>query len=169
MKHTKKGFTLLEILLVIGLIAILAGITIVAINPGRQIGQANDTQKISDVNTILNAVYQYTLDNSGFLPDGNGVAINATLQVVGEETAACTTATFCPSVTQAAACIDLADDLVGTTSKYILSMPVNPNSNTINAYDQGFTGYYISKDVNERITVGSCENDVDGNPISVTR
>ncbi len=63
-----RGFTLIEILIVIGIIAILAGIVLVAINPARQFRQANNAQRESNVNAILNAVGQYIVDNKGTLP-----------------------------------------------------------------------------------------------------
>ena len=68
MKTYRKGFTLIELLLVIGIIAILAAIVIVAINPTRQLGQARNAQRNSDVNTLLNAIWQYAIDNSGNMP-----------------------------------------------------------------------------------------------------
>src|SRR3989344_3049674 len=63
-----KGFTLLEILLVIAIIAILAAIVIIAINPGKQLAESRNAERSSEVNTILNAVYQYSVDNSGTVP-----------------------------------------------------------------------------------------------------
>ncbi|MBP9748352.1 MAG: type II secretion system protein [Candidatus Pacebacteria bacterium] len=66
-----KGFTLIEILVVIGIIAVLAAIVIVAINPSRQFAQARNTQRESNVNTILNAIGQNMVDNKG-------VALSAT-------------------------------------------------------------------------------------------
>lgn len=66
-KNLKKtaGFTLIEILVVIGIIAVLAAIVIVAINPARQFAQARNAQRQSNVDTILNAIGQNLADNKG--------------------------------------------------------------------------------------------------------
>jgi type II secretion system protein G len=65
-KTKKKGFTLLEILLVIAMIGILAVIVIVAINPIRQLSQARNAQRRVDINTIEKALEQYAIDNNGY-------------------------------------------------------------------------------------------------------
>jgi type IV pilus assembly protein PilA len=64
-RTSSKGFTLIEILVVIGIIAILAAVTIVALNPARQFAQARNTQRISNINTILNAIGQRIADGRG--------------------------------------------------------------------------------------------------------
>lgn len=78
-KQRKKGFTLIEILVVIGIIAILAGVVLVAVSPGKQFKQARDTQRVAHVNTILNAMGQNISDHQGqFFCAGNPIVITDT-------------------------------------------------------------------------------------------
>ena len=60
-RTTKKGFTLLEILLVVAAIGILAGIVIVAINPGKQLADTRNAQRRVDIKTLLDASVQYQI------------------------------------------------------------------------------------------------------------
>ncbi len=84
MKNYKKGFTLIEILVVIGIIAVLAGIVIVAINPARQFAQARNSQRESNVSTILNAIGQNLADNKGvFTCTGIGTNPDTTARKIG--------------------------------------------------------------------------------------
>jgi prepilin-type N-terminal cleavage/methylation domain-containing protein len=68
----KKGFTLLEILLVIAAIGILAAIVLIAINPNKQIEAARTAQRRSDLNSISKAIQQFIIDpvNGGAYPGG---------------------------------------------------------------------------------------------------
>ena len=61
----KKGFTLIELLIVIAIIAIIAGAVLVAINPAKRIAEANDSQRWSEVNSLVNAISQFSVDNAG--------------------------------------------------------------------------------------------------------
>ena len=76
LKNKSSGFTLLEILLVVGIIAILAGIVIVAINPSKQLAVVRNTQRKSDLKQLYNAITQYYIDNSAFPPTISTTTLN---------------------------------------------------------------------------------------------
>ena len=69
----KRGFTLLEILLVIAAIGILAAIVLVAINPNRQINQARQAVINSDKNTIERALQQELIDTGNYPTSVDGL------------------------------------------------------------------------------------------------
>lgn len=141
---TNKGFTLLEILLVIAIIVILAGIIIQAINPPKQLGDTRNARRFSDVRAIADAVYQYTIDNNGALPTG----------VTYVETEICKTGFL-------ASCGSLIDlSPLTSNEKYLVSIPIDPSC------PEGCgvpgAGYKIKKSLSNRITVSAplAENSV---------
>lgn len=150
----RKGFTLLEILLVVAAIAILAGIVILAINPAKQLADTRNAARRVDVSTVLNAVYQYAIDNNGSIPATvpGGTACGVATQEV------CRTNSNCTGL------VNLYDTLVGTGAKYLVGIPVDPSGGSTNG-----TRYEIFKNATtNRITV--CAPDAEqGATISVTR
>ncbi len=148
-RRSTQGFTLIELLLVIGIIAILASIVIVAINPTKQLGDARNAQRRSDVNTILNAVYQYAIDNNGALPNAN------------IPTTAATAKTICQSTTDDATCAGVSIGgitLRSLTGTYIVSVPKDPSLTS--AQTATGTRYSIWRDpVNSRITITATTSD----------
>ena len=77
MYKNKNGFTLIEVLVVIGIIAILAATVLVAVNPNRQFAQARNSQRISNVNAIINAIGQNIADNNGLFTCSAGAIPSA--------------------------------------------------------------------------------------------
>lgn len=59
MKTTKKGFTLLELLIVIAILAILASAAVVVLNPAELLRRARDSGRITNIANIRNAINLY--------------------------------------------------------------------------------------------------------------
>lgn len=135
-KNNKKGFTLIEILVVIGIIAVLSAVVLVAINPARQFKLARDSQRVSNVTAILNAIGQNMSEHKGVFDCV--VPLPNTSKIISS----------------AVGGVDIATCLVPT---YISSLPFDPNKAgakfaTTTDYN---TEYSISLDVDGRVKVSA--------------
>ena len=73
--RSRRGFTLLELLIVIAIIAVLAVVLIIVLDPAETLKKGRDTQRMSDLNTLKTALGIYsTTATSTFL---SGVGSNA--------------------------------------------------------------------------------------------
>ncbi len=114
------------VLVIVGLLVSVISVSLVAV---RQRGR--NAQRSADVSSILNAVYQYALDNNNQLPP------------------TITTATTSICQTGAASCTGLIDLSVLTNSqKYLTNVPVDPSCTSTTD-----TKYSILKNANNRVTI----------------
>ncbi len=136
--NKKKGFTLIEILVVIGIIAVLSAVVLVAINPARQFKLARDSQRVSNITAILNAVGQNMAEHKGIFTCA--VAFSTASKVISSDTSG--------------GGLDIGGCLVPT---YISSLPFDPSKTgakftSVTDYD---TEYSISQDTDGRVTVSA--------------
>lgn len=157
-RRIKDGFTLIEILVVIGIIAILAAVVLVAVNPSRMFKMARDSQRTSNVNAILNAIGQNIAEHKGkFVCEGADFALPTDPTTIVRSRIATDPPNYAG---------DIAKCLV---PDYISSLPFDPSKNGVyfrsaSDYD---TGYYVSMDAGGRVTASSTGEIASS--ISVTR
>lgn len=155
----KKGFTLLEILLVIAAIGILASIVLVAINPNRQLAQARNAQRRSDILAISNAVYQKILDEANAGTTNTLTAISTTVaEIYKSGTTTGTTGCTGTPLDMAAVASDGAADVVPT---YLGAIPQDPSEAGL-VSGSVCSGYTVGKDANNRITVAAPNTELIG-------
>ena len=150
----RAGFTLVELLLVIGIIATLAVVVFVALDPAKRFADSRDARRTSDAETILSAVHQYIIDNKGSAPALLPENVERTLGTGG---AGCDNHTpECDS--SVGECLDLSGEL----AKYLKTIPFDPKDGSVED-----TKYTILKDNNGIITLKACS--AEGMPITVSR
>lgn len=126
-KTNSRGFTLLEILLVVGIIAILAGIVIVAINPARQLARVRNTERQSDVKQIDSAITQYYIKNGSYPGNLSTFATLTEICDTGEE-----------SNVDDSECTGLVN-LSELVPDYLTAIPTDPSA------DEGNTEYTVMR------------------------
>jgi prepilin-type N-terminal cleavage/methylation domain-containing protein len=138
-----RGFTLIEVLVVIGIIAILAAVVLVAVNPVRQFKLARDSQRTSNVNALLNGIHQNMAEHRGVFVCEGIVRDLPAMPTLVEST---TTIPNYPG--------DIATCLV---PDYLSSLPFDPS--LVGAHFASTTdyktGYFVYRDANGRITASS--------------
>ncbi len=75
-KNKKRGFTLLELLIVIGILAVLAGVMIFILNPAETLRKARDSQRLSDLATLKSALGIYMSSAASPQIDGTSGTAN---------------------------------------------------------------------------------------------
>lgn len=159
MRAIRRGFTLVELLIVIAIIAILAVVVFVTLDPLSRFRNARDSKRWSDVTAVLEAVKLNQVDNNGsYTATVTGLTAGQ-FSVIG--TCASGADATCTAQTTQAACVDLAALVTGG---YLPAIPTDPSTGTA-----ANTDYYISRSATGSIRVGSCDPESTPAGISVQR
>lgn len=156
-----KGFTLIELIIVVAILALLAAALFVAIDPARRMSNTQDTRRWSDVSSILNAILTYSAENSALPTSVNSMANGEYYMIMtsGDATSrtedpgmfTCTNLAGSSSASTTLNTMILKPDLV---PGYLATIPVDPSQS---AASTGTTRYYIMKNSSGRVFVGACD------------
>lgn len=133
-KYTKlkKGFTLIEILLVIASIGILATIVLVAINPNEQISKVRTTGVKNNANSLYKAIEQYNIDKGGTYENLNLDNTPKELCNTGKETTGSNTNIVCQDKVDLRPLVpDYIAEIPNSDSTYTYKLGINKNNNRV--------------------------------------
>ncbi len=132
----KRGFTLLEILLVVAAIAILATVIILALNPNKQLGDTRNAKRKVDQSSITDAIAQYQIDH-GKLPGPDLIPVGTEMDAKE----------ICKTNITDSSCLNLSD--LTDNNIYLSSIPIDPS--IISGPGSGYTIYQST--ANNKIVV----------------
>jgi prepilin-type N-terminal cleavage/methylation domain-containing protein len=124
-KNQRQGFTLIEILIVVAIIAILASVVLVGLGPTQQSGR--DARRLSDLHEVQNGLELY-YNKCGYYP-GTAAAGNT-----------------CPAASNAATAgyADMSAALIGSNLD-ITQVPVDPTNSGTHVYSYFTNGASASE------------------------
>lgn len=158
-----KAFTVIELVIVVGIIVILVAAIFVSVDPIKRSHESRNAHRFNDVKTILGAVENYKNENNGALVAELADVSAGKFVIIGHKE---NDDTRCAEYdTAALACAadssDAGDaDCIALTQlgdSHLESLPFDPKSGDLND-----TKYYISRDSNNEITVGACDSEGEG-------
>lgn len=148
MNNSKKGFTLVELLIVIAILAILSVAVVLVLNPVELVRQSRDSTRISDMAALNSAIAVYLTDVStpGLGGNNNAACSSATYNCTYSTTTAPFNggATSCTNVNTSSTIdgtgwvsIDFTKIVAGTP---LSRLPVDPINNAQHLYAYGCNG-----------------------------
>lgn len=84
----KNGFTLVELLVVIGILAVLAVTLLIALNPGEAQRRSRDIQRLRDIAVLQSAIDQYIQDGGNTNRFGSGTLMKSN-EAISNQAQAC--------------------------------------------------------------------------------
>lgn len=152
----QRGFTLIEILIGIALLAILLALVVAAINPAARFQDARNTQRFSDITAIMDAINLNMLDNNGVWTCPSALPTSTTTMGDGGGE------------------YDICDCLVDTGN--IASMPFDPSASTAewngsctDTYDTQYSVVQATSTLVITISAPEAVNDGESAGISISR
>lgn len=164
----RRGFTLIELIIVIAIIAIIVAAVFVAMDPVRRLNTSRNSTRRTDITAIAQALNLYSTDSATTLSGLD--AVTTSWQMLGSGGAACNAglrATICTNQTNFLdsgesiidGCIDLTSQL---KPNYLARMPKSPKAGiaTIAPSDSS-TAYFVNK-VGGSFVVAACTPEGEG-------
>lgn len=147
--NTKRGFTLMELLIVVSIMSLLAIVVLVGLKPAQRLADARDARRAQDINQILTGVMSCAIDKKDTSNLNTCLGTHTTgksyeIVSVGT-TGGCNT--VCVGVTSPTDCLPLS----ATLTDYFVDLPKDPN-NTVT----GHTGYSLTNYTNGMVVVEAC-------------
>ncbi len=169
---SKRGFTIIELVIVIAIIGVLLAVIFVALDPATRLQQARDAVRQNDVQEILSAVKLYQADNGEHLAAIESLSAGNVYMIVNGKTTgcddqnrACTT-----GVTGDMHCVNFSG-LISTW--YLGSLPQSPAGEVVwddaNTNGDAGSGYTLSIDANDVVFIRACENEATETEIEASR
>ena len=143
-KSSKKGFTLLELLIVIGILAVLSTAVVLVLNPAQLLAEARDSQRLNDLSAIHSAIALYL------------TTVTASQLSEGPNSTATTTCSFGTCMVVATTTVDgqgwVGVDFRQTTGgSPLATLPVDPTNNGTYQYSYAANNTSKTFELNARL------------------